>query len=349
MNKSKVFLQISVGIDISKDDFKVCMMGRLADKTCKIIASSRFANSNKGFVGFWKWTEKHGQKHPDIEMEFLMEATGVYHENLAWFLYEEKQAKVAFFRSEGFKSKNDKIDAQGLAKMSLSKSLKVWKPISPVLHRLRTQTRQHESLQKALTRVGNQLHALKYSHLPDQVVIKQLEKNIVFLAKQIVEIKTIIEKTPKEDQKFYQRLQHITSIYGVGLLTAATVVAETNGFALFTSQTQLTSFAGYDIVEKQSGKHFGKTRISKKGNTHIRRILFMPAFHIVKIEGLFQDLYNRVFERTKIKMKAYTAVQRKLLCLMFTLWKKEEDFDADYYKNNLVEEDKLPLHVIDAH
>ena len=75
----------------------------------------------------------------------------------------------------------------------------------------------------------------------------------------------------------------------------------------------------------------------------------MPAFHIVKIEGLFQDLYNRVFERTKIKMKAYTAVQRKLLCLMFTLWKKEEDFDADYYKNNLVEEDKLPLHVIDAH
>jgi transposase len=354
----KSFVQISIGIDIAKDDFKACIMGRLADKQCKVIASHTFTNQSKSFPVFWNWVNKHTEKF-GLEAEFLMEATGVYHENLAWSLYE-KQALVvivlpnqakAFFRSEGFKSKNDKIDAQGLAKMSLSKALKRWTPISPVLHRLRTQTRHHTSLQKELNRVENQLHALLHSHAPDKLVQKLLEKNIAFLSQQVAQIRESIEGIVQEDAVFYKRLRHLTTIYGVGLLTAAVVVAETGGFELFSSQAQLVSFAGYDVAENQSGTHQGKGRISKKGNTHIRRILFMPAFNAVKTQGICRDLYFRVFERTKIKMKAYVAVQRKLLCLMYTLWKKEEDFDTRKAKekaqNKFVEgQDALLLEVV---
>lgn len=283
-----------------------------------------------------------------------MEATGVYHENLAWFLYERKkqvyivlpnQAK-AFFKSENMKSKTDKIDAQGLAAMSLSKALPLWKPVSPLIHQLRSQSRQYSSLQKELTRFANQLHALEHSYRPDPLVVKQLKKTIVFLEKQLEQLRKEMEKLAKTDPGLWRKLGYLTSIHGVGLLTAIVVVAETNGFALFRNQKQLTSFAGYDVVENQSGNRAGKTHISKKGNTHIRRILYMPAFHAVRPKGAFEKLYQSVYEKTKIKMKAYTAVQRKLLCLMYTLWKKEEYFDAQYSKPKEVEEPTAPLHEI---
>jgi hypothetical protein len=41
---------------------------------------------------------------------------------------------------------------------------------------------------------------------------------------------------------------------------------------------------------------------------------------------VFPDLFERVFEKTKIKMKGYVAVQRKLLCLMYTLWKTDQSY-----------------------
>ena len=97
----------------------------------------------------------------------------------------------------------------------------------------------------------------------------------------------------------------------------ATILAETNGFKLFTSRAQVVSYAGYDVVERQSGSSIkGKTRISKKGNSHIRRALHFPAITIVKHEPQFKQLYDRILERSHIKMKSYTAVQRKILLLI---------------------------------
>ena len=119
----------------------------------------------------------------------------------------------------------------------------------------------------------------------------------------------------------------------------AVVVAETDGFALIENQRQLTSYAGYDIVENQSGKRKGRARISKKGNSHIRRVLHMPAFNAVKYEETFKELYDRVYNRSGIKMKAYVAVQRKLLCMMYTLWKKDQMFKPNYKKMELSEVD----------
>src|SRR5690606_31487449 len=97
--------------------------------------------------------------------------------------------------------------------------------------------------------------------------------------------------------------------------------------------------AGYDEIENQSGKHVGKTKISKKGNSRIRRILYMPAFIAVQYEQKpFSDLYERVFERSKIPMKAYVAVQKKLLIMIYYLWKKNEKYDPNFRENILEKE-----------
>ena len=115
-------------------------------------------------------------------------------------------------------------------------------------------------------------------------------------------------------------------------MTALTVVAETNGFDLIENKGQLVSYAGYDVVENQSGISLkGKTRISKKGNSHIRNALYFPALSAAKYEPKLQNIYQRILEKNpKVKMIGAVAVQRKLLVLIYTLYKKNEPYDRNF-------------------
>ena len=132
-------------------------------------------------------------------------------------------------------------------------------------------------------------------------------------------------KPLKEKFKFFDTLN------GIGLMTFTVIVTETNGFILFKNQRQLICYSGYDIIENQSGAKPRKTRMLKKGNTHIRRILHMSAFSAVNNNvTVFRNLYERVYDRASIKMKGYVAVQRKLLVTMYFLWKKDEAFDPNF-------------------
>jgi hypothetical protein len=82
-----------------------------------------------------------------------------------------------------------------------------------------------------------------------------LAKILTLLAEQKTETMENIGKLVEEDADLFKILQYLTSIHGVGILTVITIVAETNGFLLFTSQKQLTSFAGYDVLENESETH----------------------------------------------------------------------------------------------
>ena len=124
-----------------------------------------------------------------------------------------------------------------------------------------------------------------------------------------------------------------------------TIIAETNGFELIKNKAQLVSYAGYDVVENKSGTSLDSpTRISKKGNSFIRRALYWPAITAVQHEPEFKQLFNSVFEKTRIPMKAYVAVQRKLLVLIYTLFKKDEAFLPDF-KNNKPVAPSLPKQI----
>jgi transposase len=163
---------------------------------------------------------------------------------------------------------------------------------------------------------------------------KSLKKLIHTLDQELSSLETKIKQTISTDTALSSKFKKISRIKGIGMMSFAVVIAETNGFELFISRAQLTSYAGYDITENQSGNRNGKTRMSKKGNSHIRRILHLPAFTAVKYELSFKTFYERVYLNTHVKMKAYAAVQRKLLCLMYTLWKKDAEYDPTFFKNH---------------
>jgi transposase len=209
----------------------------------------------------------------------------------------------------------------------LQQELDLWNPGSKDFIRLRSLTRQYEAIQTAKTNFNNQLEAVLFSAVSDPLVSKSLKSILKNLDSELEKLKNQIHKTIKDNKLLSSKWALMEPIRGLGMLTFAVVVAETGGFELFSNIKQLTSYCGYDVIENQSGTRVGKTKISKKGNAHIRRAMFMPAFNVVRFkEGSFPDLYERVFDKTKLKMKGYVAVQRKLLCLMYTLWKRDEKY-----------------------
>ena len=89
-------------------------------------------------------------------------------------------------------------------------------------------------------------------------------------------------------------MKYLLSIPGVGAITAATIVAETNGFAAIKNMKQLTSYAGLDVRINESGKWKGKSTISKRGNSHIRKALFFPAISHKTHDKTAGKFYERI-------------------------------------------------------
>ena len=335
--ESESFIKYSVGNDIGKEKFDSCISLIDNQQRVSIIATRSFSNTPSGFKSFEMWVSQKCKR--DIPIVFLMEATGVYYEQLAWFLHKAKKSVSVilpsrakkYLQSLGFKSKNDKIDAKGLSQMGAQQRIEEWSPPPSEILNLRSITRHRQALQETRTRLNNQLEGHNYSENVNNEVVNNLEQLIETIDKQIKQTAKMIKEAIKKDDNMSRKIKNITQIKGVGVVCAATVIAETGGFHMIKNQRQLVSYAGYDVVENQSGNRVGKTKISKKGNSRIRRILHLPAFSVVTNgEIQFVDLYERVFERTKIKMKGYVAVQRKLLILIYTLWRNDEEYNIKH-------------------
>jgi len=331
-------LKYCVGIDVSKTELQCCIsvIDQLQKVTVK--ASAKFTNTKTGFPRLHQWISSR-HKSKEVPLVVVMEATGIYYEQIAMYLSDQHYALSVvlpnkakkYLQSTGLKSKNDKIDAQGLSRMGAEQCLALWQPMDSYCYQLRELTRQHQRLQELKTTVNNQLHASAAGMYQNNLVIHQLEALLITFEEQLHALAAAIDQHLADKEEVKQKVDHICKIKGVGTLTVAVLLAETNGFALFENSRQLVSYAGYDVVENQSGNHRGKTKISKKGNSHIRRALHMPAFCVVSYEQPpFIGLFNRTFKRHGQKMKSYVAVQKKLLVIIYALWKTNSAYELNY-------------------
>lgn len=332
-------IKYSIGIDISKNDFHACLSSIDMEQRVKILRSGTFKNKKIGFLEFSKWVQA-SCTNKDIPIRFVMEATGVYYENCALFLVKHDYSvsvvlpnkSKKYIGALGIKTKNDKVDAQALSRMGAEQALEIWQPMGEYFYKLRSLTRHNQSLKETKTILTNQLESVEHSMYQDKTTKQSLNKLIKALDVQIKATTKAISNHIQSNERVKEQVENITAIVGVGELSVAVLLAETNGFELFKNIPQLISYAGYDVIENQSGKHTGKTKISKKGNARIRRALHMPSLCLVTHNvKLFKDLFNRTFQRHGIKMKSYVAVQKKLLIMIYTLWKKNEKFDPQYH------------------
>ncbi len=321
-----------VGIDISKQkiDATICLVD--ANGKRSFINTECYENNKRGFRKLISWVRKHCKKY--IPTRYIMEATGVYYENLAYFLHELKQDVVVvlpnkvknYARCLNIKTKTDKIDSKIISQMGSEQELDLWQPALPIYRNLRSLTRMHYNLKAQLLVFNNQLEALENSYDEGlSFIIKSTRKLISAIEKQIECCLTEIERVVASNQYISERVRNIQTIKGVGFLTAIIVISETLGFANIESCKQLVSYAGLDVIERQSGSSVkGKTRISKKGNSRIRGALFIPAMSASQYNTKLKEFYERINSRKETKKPGIIAVERKLLILIYTLWKNNE-------------------------
>jgi len=324
------FIKQNVGIDVSKDDFKVALCVLMSDFHSVVRGSRTFKNTHKGFEELQSWLKNKSDSA--LPLSFTMEATGVYYEGLAYYLHEQRytvyvvlpnQAKK-YGQSLGLKSKTDKIDAAVLAQMGLKHNLRTWQPVSSHLLGLKQLVREREALVQNRVSAHNRLHAYTHQGKPNEDSIVRTRQYIEFLKQQIKQIEKEINDFINRDKSLKSKIKYLTSIPGVGLLTAVIIVAETNGFETFENIKQLTSYAGLDIRIQQSGKWKGHTKITKQGNSHIRKALYMAAVSKTTNCVFTKQFYERLAKKKGKNMIALIAVMRKLLGLMYSLWKNEQ-------------------------
>lgn len=331
-------LKLSIGIDVAKDTIVCCMGSLNAEGQISFSKPQTFSNDLKGFGQLIDWAEAE----PGTEMLFVMEATGVYYEGLAYWLDGMSKTisvllpgKVKHYgRSLNIKTKTDGIDAQLLSRMGLERKLDCWHMPSKAMRTIKFLSREYKEIKAKLVVSKNQLHAKTHSYGCPSSVIKRLNQEIGLLETQLLEIEAELRTAAMSDTALYDRINKVTTLPGVGFMTVIGVLAETNAFALVRNARQLVSYAGLDIKLNQSGLKEGKTRISKQGNSFIRSTLYMPALCASRHNPELNRFYKRLNERKPAKKIGITAVARKLLILIYTLWKNNEEFNPDITKEN---------------
>lgn len=325
------------GIDVAQKEL-VVSLGRMTNTLePEIHAFKAFANKPSGFSAMEAWVKKHaGQQVP---VRYVMEATGVYHEKLAYYLTDQGQEvsivlpnKINnYAKTLEIKTVTDKTASMAICQFGLEKKLDQWQQPKKIYRDLKQLTRERDQIVAERTVAKCQLHAEQAEAFPNERSIARLNQRIQLYNVQEKEVKFDIDEIIKTDKDFAGRLKNATSIPGVAKLTATIVAAETNGFELIKNKKQIVSFSGLDIKEKESGTSVkGKSKISKRGNRHLRKAMHMPALSAIQHSPRFKALFVRLVSKHGIKMKAAVAVQRKLLELIYTLWDTNTKYDENH-------------------
>lgn len=336
-----------IGIDCSKEGFDVCYGHMDSELATNLRATGCFNNTPKGISRLIKWAGK--QASEDSELIFAVEATGVYHQGLAYELHRQGRpvcvvlpSRASYFgKTLKVRTVTDRTACKALTQMGLEKKLDRWSPPDRLFARLKALTRERKRLKDQITTLKNQRHAARIAVETMQATLQRLTEHLGLCQEQVKQIEKELKRLVASDKHIKQLFDYVCSIDGVGFITAVTVVSEANGFNLVRNVRQLVSYAGYDVIQKQSGSSVNrKPKISKQGNSYIRRALYFPAITAVERSHDLHRFHERLYDRHKIPMKAYTAVQRKLLVLIYTMWTKQQYYDPSYQQKK-VEQPKL--------
>jgi transposase len=137
-----------------------------------------------------------------------------------------------------------------------------------------------------------------------------LQERLEELTKLLTEV---CKATRVEDWKI------LRSIQGVGPKTAVPFLAEMGSVENFSSHKKLIAFAGMDPSVCQSGKYIGKSKLSKRGNRHLRRAIYLMTAAVVSKNAFFKAYFLRRKREGLIPQKALLATAHKLIRVIFAM------------------------------
>ena len=318
-----------LGIDISKEKFDVALIVDI--KNPEKVKQKNFTNDQTGFDKLGKWLSSRASEPVHVAME----ATGSYWEALAEYLYDAgilvSVINPSLIKREAqswsIRNKTDELDAKTIARFCLSKQPRAWIAPDPDLRELRDMVRHLDNLQSERQRHINRLEARCC-----QTVIESLEQMISVLDKEISLLEDRINKHIDGNPRLKKNAQLLDSIPGIGEKSIAVLLGELMNLTCFAHSKAVAAYAGLSPKRIESGKMKGRSRLSKMGNSRLRRALYFPALTAVRYNPIVKALYERLLENGKTKMSAIGACMRKLLVLVYGVLKNGKSFDPAFEK-----------------
>lgn len=147
-----------------------------------------------------------------------------------------------------------------------------------------------------------------------------------------------VEKVISETVRKVKYVENLLAIKGVGVITIAGFIAEVGDIRRFKSPKQIQKYAGLELVENSSGKHKGRSRISKRGRRKLRRILYQVMIPLLARNKEFREVYDYYITRVKNPLKrrqAMVAVGCKLIRVFFAVLTKGVSYDKTKMKSDI--------------
>jgi transposase len=323
-----------LGIDLSKAYFDVTLQNAQGEKH-----SNHFDNDSAGFKALQQWLKAQGVK----ELHVCMEATNVYWEKVAQFLYDKGyQVSVVggllgaarikgFAMSQLRRNKTDKQDSDVIVDFCRAIQPKRWTPPSAEVSQLRAMVRLRATLVKTVTQQQNRL-----GDCQDAESRACYQRLIDTLKGEITQVEGRIEAHLAHHPHLQEQADLIDSIQGLGPISAWTILAEMPDIADYENAHAAAADAGVNPSHHESGDTIRRRpKLSKVGKASIRGVLHMPAITAIRHNPVVKALAERLANRGKPKNLIIAAAMRKLIHLVYGVLKNKRPFDPNYAASSL--------------
>ena len=325
-----------IGIDVSKSKLDICV-----SRDQKIIFEACIENTLKALTAFKKRIQKMNIL-PENTL-FCCEHTGIYVNNLiTWTdqcdykLWIENALQIK--KSIGLqRGKNDSIDAQRIAMYAFRYQDKavIFQQPRKVIEELKHLLTTRQRLVKTKKQLKVPLQELK-THI-DKSMYKNVDicsqDSIKGIEKSLKKIDHRIEQIVKQDEKLTKTVGFATSVHGVGMITATSIIAYTNEFKGIQSGKQLACYVGVVPFAHRSGSSIqGKSRVSHLANKSLKTLLHMCAISAKTHSSICRAYYERKIADGKHKMAVINAIRHKIVRRIYACVSNQRMYEENYPK-----------------
>ena len=316
------------GIEVSQDELLVALR-----RDEQPLPLQSFPNSPEGHRAVARYLTRPGRR-----VRVCLESTGVYGLDVALLLQKQAGIEVMeanpravrhFAHALMERGKTDPLDARVLLEFAARMPFQPWQPPSATALHLCGLARRIEAVTDLCAAEKNRLHAASAAAALPAAVRQDIRRSIAFHERALERLARQAQQLIATDPLWQESFEQLDSIPGIGPASAIALLAELSLLAPDLDVRQWVAAAGLDPREYSSGTSVHKkTRISKAGNRHLRRALYMPALVAVQHDPPLGAFYQRLLARGKLKMQALVAVMRKLLHAIFGMFKHHQPYDG---------------------
>jgi transposase len=316
------------GIEVSKKELVVTLQREGQRKALKT-----FANAPPGHQALIRHLS-----YPGRRVRVCLESTGMYGLDVALALQRaglevmvaNRRAVRNFAKALMERSKNDRIDAGVLLEFAARMPFQAWVAPRPAVLQLHALARRLEALTEMQTAEKGRLEAAAATDTLPPALRRDLERSLRSLRRALVRLSGEAVKIIEQDPGLKLRFDLLISVRGsIAATSAIRILAELAVLSEDLDVRQYVAYAGLDPRQCTSGTSVQKkVRISKAGNAHLRRALYMPALVAIRHQPHLRAFYLHLRAQGKPKMVALVAVMRKLLHAIYGMFKHEQAFDG---------------------